>query len=38
MLQRVEAEVSQVGSFGVAVDGENAALLVQLVTFDFCYC
>ena len=36
MLQRVEPEVRQVGSFGMAVNGEDAALLAKLVEgFEF---
>src|ERR1700689_3828174 len=35
MLQRVEAEISQVGSFGMAVNGEHTNLLAKLVQLDF---
>jgi hypothetical protein len=31
MLQRVEAQVSQLGGFGMAVDGDYAALFVEFI-------
>ena len=31
MLQRVEPQISQIGSFGMAVNGEHTTLLVKLV-------
>src|SRR5260370_22883569 len=31
MLQRVQTEISKIGGFGMAVNGENAALVMQLI-------
>jgi hypothetical protein len=31
MLERVEAQVSELGSFGMAVNGKNPAMVVELV-------
>ena len=31
MLQRVEAQIGQLGGFGMAVDGDNAALFVEFI-------
>ena len=36
MLQRVEPQIRQVGGFGMAVDGEHAALLVEFVQIAIC--
>ena len=34
VLQRVEAQVGQLGGFGMAVDGDDAALVVELIEHD----
>ena len=34
MLQRVEAEVGQLGRFGMAVDGDHAALVVEFIEHE----
>ena len=34
MLQRVQAEVSELGRFGMAVDGHHAAFFVKFVRFS----
>ena len=34
MLQRVEAEIGELGGFGMAEDAEHAAVIVKMIVFD----